>query len=82
MIPGFTFDHSASTPGCSAGVQPGAKGNSAMTMKTTGSNEDGQRKKRYETPRLETYGDIRVVTEAVAHNSNNADGGAKALKTA
>jgi hypothetical protein len=53
-----------------------------MTMKTTSPREDGPAKKRYESPRLEVYGDIRVVTEAVAHTSANADGGAHSAKTA
>lgn len=52
-----------------------------MTMKTTSPREDGPAKKRYECPRLEVYGDIRVVTEAVAHGSHNADGGAHGAKT-
>lgn len=53
-----------------------------MTMKTTRPNQEGPAKKRYETPRLEVYGDIRVVTEAVAHNSDVNDGGAHSAKTA
>lgn len=52
-----------------------------MTMKTTSTRDDGPAKKRYESPRLEVYGDIRVVTEAVGHTSTHADGGAHLEKT-
>jgi hypothetical protein len=53
-----------------------------MTIKTPGDREDRPAKQRYESPRLESYGDIRVVTEAVAHTSANSDGGAHGTKTA
>lgn len=38
----------------------------------------------YETPRLEVYGDLAMLTQAVAKNSMNADGGVskKQSKTA
>ena len=52
-----------------------------MTMETTRPREDGPAKKRYESPRLEVYGDIRVVTEAVEHNSVKTDGGPHNLRT-
>jgi hypothetical protein len=51
-----------------------------MTMKTTSPREDGPARKRYETPRLETYGDIRVITEAVAH-TGMTDGASMSRKT-
>lgn len=53
-----------------------------MTVKTTRTKEDGRAKMQYESPRLEVYGDIRVITEAVAHNSRKTDGGPHALRTA
>lgn len=52
-----------------------------MTMKTTRPTEDGPAKKRYESPRLEVYGDIRAVTEAAGHTSAKSDG-QKNLRTA
>jgi hypothetical protein len=52
-----------------------------MTIKTPSGREDRPAKQRYESPRLESYGDIRVVTEAVGHNSTISDGGAHAAKT-
>jgi len=51
-----------------------------MTMKTTSPREDGPAKKRYESPRLEVYGDIRVVTQATGH-SGNFDGSSHTEKT-
>jgi hypothetical protein len=53
-----------------------------MTIKTPDGREDRPAKQRYESPRLDSYGDIRVVTEAVAHNSARGDGGAHNAKTA
>ena len=32
-------------------------------------------KKRYESPQLKVYGDIQTLTNAVASNTKNADGG-------
>jgi hypothetical protein len=52
-----------------------------MTIKTPNGREDRPAKQRYESPRLESYGDIRVVTEAVGHNSTVGDGGAHSSKT-
>jgi hypothetical protein len=46
-----------------------------MTSKSTSFKGDGPAKKPYESPRLEVYGDIREVTDAVANMSSNADGG-------
>ena len=51
-----------------------------MTMKTTRPKEDGPAKKRYESPRLEIYGDIRLVTGAVGH-VGKTDGASMARKT-
>ena len=52
-----------------------------MTIKTPSGREDRPAKQPYESPRLESYGDIRVVTEAVGHTSSNSDGGAHSTKT-
>ena len=51
-----------------------------MTIETTSAREDRPAKQRYESPRLESYGDIRVVTEAVGH-TGNLDHAAQQLKT-
>ena len=53
-----------------------------MTMKTTRPNQDAPAKKRYEAPRLEVYGDIRVVTESAGHTSDVRDNGGHGGKTA
>lgn len=52
-----------------------------MTIKADGAAEGGQPKKQYESPRLEVYGDIRVITEAVSH-SGMTDGGSMGRRTA
>jgi hypothetical protein len=44
-----------------------------MTNKSTGVQENEPPRKPYETPRLEVYGDIRAVTEAVGM-TGSADG--------
>ena len=45
-----------------------------MTITTTSPKQNGPEKKRYESPRLEVYGDIRMVTEALGLHSANKDG--------
>jgi hypothetical protein len=50
-----------------------------MTTKSTSLQENGPVKKPYERPRLEVYGDIREVTDAVGKKSSMFDGGHFAL---
>jgi hypothetical protein len=45
-----------------------------MTTKSATPKEDAPARKPYERPRLEVYGDIREVTDAVGMSSVNADG--------
>jgi hypothetical protein len=45
-----------------------------MTTKSATPKEDAPARKPYERPRLEVYGDIREVTDAVGMSSLNADG--------
>jgi hypothetical protein len=45
-----------------------------MTITTTSPKQNGPEKKRYESPRLEVYGDIRMVTEALGLHSAQSDG--------
>jgi hypothetical protein len=45
-----------------------------MTPKSEIVKKDGRTKKPYERPRLEVYGDIGEVTDAVGTKSATADG--------
>lgn len=45
-----------------------------MTTTPPPVDNPGAQKKRYEPPRLERYGDIRQITQAVGH-TGNPDGG-------
>ena len=45
-----------------------------MPTESPSFKEDRPARKPYESPRLEVYGDIRTVTEAVGHTGND-DGG-------
>ena len=51
-----------------------------MTVRLPQSKNDEHRRKPYETPRLEVYGDIRDIAKAVGHEGT-ADGAAHGLKT-
>jgi hypothetical protein len=44
-----------------------------MTTKSPSLEEDGSAKKPYERPRLEVYGDIREITDAIDMSSPNLD---------
>jgi hypothetical protein len=45
-----------------------------MATESPSFKEDRPARKPYERPRLEVYGDIRTVTEAIGHSGND-DGG-------